>query len=214
MTSDIPVSHLSKHYQAHQKEPGFTGSLRSFFRRQYQTVRAVDDVTFTIKPGEIVGFLGPNGAGKTTTLKVLSGLLYPTSEEVNVCGFRSFERKDEFLRQITLVMRIGGSATPSAASAVFGRADDRSGCHDAGTGPGISFRIQPSIWRDVYRGPLRFILTFIVPIAFLTTFPAATLLGQLSRIYIIGAVIMATTLFYVSAKFWRYAIRFYSSASS
>jgi len=66
----------------------------------------------------------------------------------------------------------------------------------------------------VYRGPLRFVLTFIVPIAFLTTFPAATLLGQLSRSYIIGAVIMATSLFYVSARFWRYAIRFYSSASS
>ena len=64
----------------------------------------MDDVTFTIKPGEIVGFLGPNGAGKTTTLKVLSGLLYPTSGEVNVCGFQSFERKDEFLQQITLVM--------------------------------------------------------------------------------------------------------------
>jgi ABC-2 type transport system ATP-binding protein len=104
MTSDIVVSHLSKHYQVHQKEPGLAGSLRAFFRRKYQTVRAVDDVTFTIKPGEIVGFLGPNGAGKTTTLKVLSGLLYPTSGEVNVCGFRSFERKDEFLRKITLVM--------------------------------------------------------------------------------------------------------------
>ena len=66
----------------------------------------------------------------------------------------------------------------------------------------------------VYRGPLRFILTFIVPIAFLTTFPAATLLGQLSGIYIVGAATMATTLFYVSGRFWRYAIRFYSSASS
>ena len=66
----------------------------------------------------------------------------------------------------------------------------------------------------VYRGTLRFILTFIVPIAFLTTFPAAALLGELSRIYIVGAVIMAAALFYASVRFWRYAIRFYSSASS
>jgi ABC-2 type transport system ATP-binding protein len=104
MNPGIFVNHLSKHYEVHQKEPGLAGSLRSFFRRQYQTVRAVDDISFTINPGEIVGFLGPNGAGKTTTLKVLSGLLYPTTGEVTVSGFRSFDRKNEFLRQITLVM--------------------------------------------------------------------------------------------------------------
>ena len=104
MNAEIFVNHLSKHYEVHQKEPGFSGSLRSFFHRQYQTVRAVDDISFSINPGEIVGFLGPNGAGKTTTLKVLSGLLYPTAGDVNVCGFRSFDRKDAFLRQITLVM--------------------------------------------------------------------------------------------------------------
>jgi ABC-2 type transport system ATP-binding protein len=80
------------------------GSLRAFFRRRYETVRAVEDVSFDIAEGEIVGFLGPNGAGKTTTLKVLSGLLFPTRGEVSVCGFRSFDRKREFLRQITLVM--------------------------------------------------------------------------------------------------------------
>lgn len=104
MTGQIIVDHLSKHYQVHQKEPGFLGSVRSFFNRQYQIVRAVDDVSFAIEPGEIVGFLGPNGAGKTTTLKVLSGLLYPTNGDVHVCGFRSFDRKNDFLRQITLVM--------------------------------------------------------------------------------------------------------------
>ena len=80
------------------------GSLRAFIRRRYQTVRAVDDISFEIGEGEVVGFLGPNGAGKTTTLKVLSGLLYPTAGDVTVCGFRSFDRQNEFLRQITLVM--------------------------------------------------------------------------------------------------------------
>ena len=104
MPSQISVSHLSKFYEVHQKEPGFLGSLRAFFRRRYQTVRAVDDISFEIGEGEVVGFLGPNGAGKTTTLKVLSGLLYPTSGDVTVCGFRSFDRQNEFLRQITLVM--------------------------------------------------------------------------------------------------------------
>jgi ABC-2 type transport system ATP-binding protein len=104
MKAQITVSHLSKFYDVHHKEPGFSGSLRAFFRRKYQTVRAVEDVSFEIQEGEIVGFLGPNGAGKTTTLKVLSGLLHPTSGEVSVCGFRSFDRHNDFLRQITLVM--------------------------------------------------------------------------------------------------------------
>jgi ABC-2 type transport system ATP-binding protein len=104
MKAQISVHHLSKFYEVHQKEPGLRGSLKAFFARKYETVRAVEDVSFEIREGEIVGFLGPNGAGKTTALKVLSGLLFPTSGEVSVCGFRSFDRKPAFLRQITLVM--------------------------------------------------------------------------------------------------------------
>jgi ABC-2 type transport system ATP-binding protein len=100
----IAVDRLSKFYEIHQKEPGIAGSLRAFFRRRYETVRAVEELSFEIGEGEIVGFLGPNGAGKTTALKVLSGLLHPTSGKVSVCGFRSFERAPGFLRQITLVM--------------------------------------------------------------------------------------------------------------
>jgi len=104
MTALISVRNLSKTYQVHHKEPGFSGSLRSFFRRKYEAVRAVEDLSFEIPEGQIVGFLGPNGAGKTTALKVLSGLLYPTNGDVNVCGFRPFERSRDFLKQITLVM--------------------------------------------------------------------------------------------------------------
>lgn len=74
----IQVKHLKKFYKQHKKEPGLKGSLRALFKRKYFTIKAVDDISFTINEGEIVGFIGPNGAGKTTTLKVLSGLLYPT----------------------------------------------------------------------------------------------------------------------------------------
>ncbi|HEY3291777.1 MAG TPA: ATP-binding cassette domain-containing protein [Anaerolineae bacterium] len=104
MTSQIEVNHLSKHYQVHEKEPGLTGSLRSFFARKYRAVKAVDDVSFNIERGEMVGFLGPNGAGKTTTLKVLSGLLYPTSGYATVLGYTPHKRETAYLKQFTLVM--------------------------------------------------------------------------------------------------------------
>lgn len=100
----IKVSNLCKYYEVHHKEPGFWGSVKSLFSRKYRVVKAVDDVSFEIEEGEIVGFLGPNGAGKTTTLKVLAGLLYPTKGTVSVLGYTPFERHPEFLKKITLVM--------------------------------------------------------------------------------------------------------------
>jgi ABC-2 type transport system ATP-binding protein len=100
----IIVTDLSKHYEVHKKEAGLRGSLAAFFRRTYETVKAVDAISFSIAPGEMVGFLGPNGAGKTTTLKVLSGLLHPTGGAVSVLGHTPFERRHAFLKQITLVM--------------------------------------------------------------------------------------------------------------
>jgi ABC-2 type transport system ATP-binding protein len=100
----ISVSHLSKHYQTFQKEPGLFGSITSLFARKYQTVRAVNNISFEISEGELVGFIGPNGAGKTTTLKCLSGLLYPTSGKISVLDHTPSERKNVFLKQIALVM--------------------------------------------------------------------------------------------------------------
>lgn len=100
----ISVSGLSKYYKIYQKEPGFLGSLKSFFSRKYEIVKAVDDVSFEIGEGELIGFIGPNGAGKTTTLKCLSGLLYPTLGKISVLGFTPYQRKNEFLKQISLVM--------------------------------------------------------------------------------------------------------------
>lgn len=100
----ISVEALSKVYPVAIKEPGLGGTLRHFFRRTYRSVKAVQDVSFAIEPGEVVGFLGPNGAGKTTTLKMLTGLIHPSSGRVSVAGHVPFRRDREFLEKITLVM--------------------------------------------------------------------------------------------------------------
>src|SRR5262249_22199216 len=100
----IQVRDLHKYYRVHRRPPGLGAAIRSLFHRQRETVKAVDGVSFEIQAGERVGFLGPNGAGKTTTLKVLSGLLFPTSGEVHVDGHVPSKRSVEFLRSITLVM--------------------------------------------------------------------------------------------------------------
>ncbi|WP_017300467.1 ABC transporter ATP-binding protein [Nodosilinea nodulosa] len=100
----IDVNQLSKRYPVAVKATGLKGTLRHFLRRQYQMVEAVRDISFRIEPGEIVGFLGPNGAGKTTTLKMLTGLIHPSSGTVRVGGQVPFQRRAEFLQDITLVM--------------------------------------------------------------------------------------------------------------
>ena len=100
----IVVENLSKTYQVPEREGGFGAAVRSFFKRKYKDVKAVQNVDFKIAQGEIVGFLGPNGAGKTTTLKMLSGLLHPTGGKANVLGFIPWELKPEYLRSMTLVM--------------------------------------------------------------------------------------------------------------
>jgi ABC-2 type transport system ATP-binding protein len=100
----IDVQHLTKEYRTHKRAGGLGASLRSLFRRTYEVARAVDDLSFAIDAGERVGFLGPNGAGKTTTLKVLSGLLHPTSGTVRVGGHEPRRRETAFLKMITLVM--------------------------------------------------------------------------------------------------------------
>jgi ABC-2 type transport system ATP-binding protein len=100
----VSITHLQKTFYVPEREAGLRAATRNLFRRRNREVRAVDDITFHVAPGEMVGFLGPNGAGKTTTLKMLSGLLYPTGGELHVLGFTPSRRQREFLRQITLVM--------------------------------------------------------------------------------------------------------------
>jgi len=99
----IRVRSLSKDYQVHERPPGLFAALKSTFRREYKTLRAVLGVSFDIADGERVGFLGPNGAGKTTTLKMLAGLLQPSSGEAHVNGFVPQQRRADFLRSIMLV---------------------------------------------------------------------------------------------------------------
>jgi ABC-2 type transport system ATP-binding protein len=100
----ISTTALTKTYRRHKKEAGFAGSLKSLFKRQYEETKAVQQVNFQVEEGELVGFLGPNGAGKTTTLKMLSGLLHPTSGDAKVLGYTPWLRDDRFRRQFALVM--------------------------------------------------------------------------------------------------------------
>src|SRR5437016_5326313 len=100
----IEVQGLTKSFRTYKKKPGLSGAVRGLFHREYATTLAVKDVSFQIAQGELVGFLGPNGAGKTTTLKMLAGLLYPTSGAATVLGYVPWERKDGYRRQFALLL--------------------------------------------------------------------------------------------------------------
>ncbi len=104
MDKAIIVDHLVKNFEVIEKKPGLKGAIDSIVSPKKKIIRALKNISFTIQPGELVGFIGPNGAGKTTTLKVLSGLLYPTAGFTSVLGFDPWERKPEFLKKISLVM--------------------------------------------------------------------------------------------------------------
>lgn len=100
----IEVEGLTKRYPKASKEPGLAASVRALFRKSREFVTALEDASFRIEEGEIVGFLGPNGAGKTTTLKMLSGIMVPTAGRAEVLGYVPFDRDPRFLAQIALVM--------------------------------------------------------------------------------------------------------------
>src|SRR5271167_2702432 len=96
MAPVIHVQNLTKVYRTYQKEAGFWGAFKGLAHRRYKETAAAKEVSFSVNEGELVGFLGPNGAGKTTTLKMLSGLLYPTSGAASVLGFTPWNRQNDF----------------------------------------------------------------------------------------------------------------------
>lgn len=101
--SMIEVDHLSKTFEYYEKAPGLKGAVKNLFHRKKLQKQAVNNVSFRVEKGEIVGFLGPNGAGKTTTLKMLSGILYPTDGAVTVNGFVPWKRENEYKKSFALV---------------------------------------------------------------------------------------------------------------
>src|SRR3989454_4549107 len=104
MAPAITADRLSKTFQVKVRDPGLKGALLALVRPRYRDVHAVREVSFAIDAGEIVAFLGPNGAGKTTTLKMLAGLLYPTSGRAAVAGFAPWGSGPAFKRRIALVL--------------------------------------------------------------------------------------------------------------
>ena len=100
----IEIDNLSKSYRVYQKREGLLASIGGLFRRQYRDVHAVRGVSLRVERGEFVAFLGPNGAGKTTTLKLLSGIIYPSSGTARVMGYVPWERKIAYRRRFALVM--------------------------------------------------------------------------------------------------------------
>jgi len=103
MRKVISIKNLQKVYKTHRREPGVWNAIKSLFRREYQFIYALKDVSFEITRGEIVGFIGPNGAGKSTTIKAMSGILYPTKGQIDVLDYVPWKQRVEFVKNIGVV---------------------------------------------------------------------------------------------------------------
>jgi ABC-2 type transport system ATP-binding protein len=100
----IKIQNLSKSFKTYERDPGLKGALKSFIKRDYTDFHALQNINLNIEDGEILGILGENGAGKTTLIKLMVGLLHPTKGEVRVNSYTPWNRKNDFLKMITVVM--------------------------------------------------------------------------------------------------------------
>ncbi|MGG4440325.1 ABC transporter ATP-binding protein [Brevibacillus fortis] len=99
----IQVNHLQKDFRIHQSRPGLGGAFRDLFSREYKTVKAVDDLSFTVEEGEMFALIGENGAGKSTTIKMLTGILTPSDGEIVINGYVPFKQREDYVRSIGVV---------------------------------------------------------------------------------------------------------------
>lgn len=104
IVNTMVVNHLTKIYKQRQRQPGLISALKTFFIDDTIYKTAVDDISFAVDEGDIIGLLGPNGAGKTTVLKILSGILYPTYGNVEVAGYTPHIREEAFKKSIALIV--------------------------------------------------------------------------------------------------------------
>ncbi len=103
MEEIIKVRDIKKYYRIAKRDKGIFASMKFLFSRKYEIRKAVDDVSFSIKRGEIVGFIGPNGAGKSTTIKILSGILYPDAGDVKIKGYIPYKQRKQYVKNIGVV---------------------------------------------------------------------------------------------------------------
>lgn len=103
MENIIEVSGIKKYYKIAKREKGLIQTIRGLFHRKYEIRKAVDDISFTIQKGEIIGFIGPNGAGKSTTVKMLSGILYPDDGDIQINGFIPYKQRKQYVKNIGVV---------------------------------------------------------------------------------------------------------------
>ncbi len=101
--SFINVSSISKTFKVAKRNSGLKSAIKSFFKREYKIINAISNVSFSIEKGEIVGYIGPNGAGKSTTIKILSGILTPSSGKCKVSGMSPWENREEYVKKIGVV---------------------------------------------------------------------------------------------------------------
>ena len=192
----IYVENLRKEFKKTIKEPGLKGSLKSFVKPKKEIVAAVKDISFDVNEGEILGFIGPNGAGKSTVIKMLTGILSPTSGKCTING------KDPQKDRKTYVKEIG---------VVFGQRTQL--WWDLPLTDMVNDFVKYTI--DIYNNVVRSVLTYIIPFAFTAYFPALYFLTGENPLFNIGmTIVVALIVMTIGVLIWNRGIKAYESAGS